>query len=709
MRRWQQLDLQRAAVPVWSALLALAVCLPLFTRGYVLSYDMVWVPRLDLDRPEIWGLGTGLPRAVPSDAVAALLGAVIPAAIVQRLVLFAALFLLAVGTARLLRERPLVAQLAAATLAVWNPFVAERLVLGQWPLLLACAAFPWMIDALNVKGGPRWSVAALALAATALTPATGVMGVILGVIAAWRRGVVSVVLLAGLVNSPWIVAGILHSSISRSDPAAVGLFELQPEGHFGRLGSALTLGGIWNTAVVPTSRTLWLAVLIAVVIGAVMVVGIVTMWRDDRRLLAVLSVAGGVGLAIALAGWLDPDLVARAVADVPAGGLIRDGTRWLALLVPLEAVAFGAGVHTILFGADFTAWEVPVMVFALALPVAAMPDLAWGVGGRLEPATYPTAWSDARRVIETSTVRGDILVLPFSSYRKPSWNHDTSVLDPAGRFFDRTTVTSDDLVARVVGDVPAGGLIRDGTRWLCLLVPLEAVAFGAGVHTILYRAEFTAWEVPVMVFALVLPIAAMPDLAWGVGGRLEPATYPTAWVDARRVIEASTVRGDIVVLPFSSYRKPAWNHDTSVLDPAGRYFDRPTVTNDDLVVSGRTIAGEDPRAARIQRVLRSSNARRGLARQGIGIVVVETDAPGARAALRQVRGARELDVEGTSIRVFALPGARPKAIVESDRQIMTATWVVAGLTLLFALVAAVRGAVERGRRKPVPPGSRSRS
>lgn len=571
MRRWQQLDLQRAAVPAWSALLALAVCLPLFTRGYVLSYDMVWVPRLDLDRPEIWGLGTGLPRAVPSDAVAALLGAAIPAAIVQRLVLFAALFLLAVGTARLLRERPLVAQLAAATLAVWNPFVAERLVLGQWPLLLACAAFPWLIDALNVKGGPRWSVAALALAATALTPATGVMGVILGVIAAWRRGAVSVVLLAGLVNSPWIVAGILHSSISRSDPAAVGLFELQPEGHFGRLGSALTLGGIWNTEVVPTSRTLWIAVLIAVVIGAVMVVGIVTMWRDDRRLLAVLCVAGGVGLAIALAGWLDPDLVARVVADVPAGGLIRDGT-----------------------------------------------------------------------------------------------------------------------------------------RWLCLLVPLEAVAFGAGVHTILYRAEFTAWEVPVMVFALVLPVAAIPDLAWGVGGRLEPATYPAAWADARRVIEASTVRGDIVVLPFSSYRKPSWNHDTSVFDPAGRYFDRPTVTNDDLVVSGRTIAGEDPRAARIQRVLRSSNARRGLARQGIGIVVVETDAPGARAALRQVRGARELDVEGTAIRVFALPGARPKAIVESDRQIMTATWVVAGLTLLFALVAAVRGAVERSRRTPAPPSPRSR-
>ena len=572
MRRWQQLDLYRAAVPAWSAVLALAVCLPFFARGYVLSYDMVWVPQLDLDRPEIWGLGTGLPRAVPSDALAALLGAVLPAAVVQRLVLFAALFLLALGTARLLRERPLVAQLAAATLAVWNPFVAERLVLGQWPLLLACAAFPWLIDALGGKGEPRWSVAVLALAATALTPATGVMGVVLGVIAAWRRGIVAVVLLAALVNAPWIVAGLLHSSISRTDPAAVDLFDLESEGHFGRLGSALTLGGVWNTEVVPTSRTLWLAVLIAIAIGAVMFVGIVTMWRDDGRLLAVLCVAGGVGLAVALAGWLAPDLVARIVADVPAGGLVRDGTRWLALLVPLEAVAFGAGVHTIL-----------------------------------------------------------------------------------------------------------------------------------------YRAEFTTWEVPVIVFALALPLAAMPDMAWGVGGRLEPTTYPAAWSDARRVIEDSRVRGDVVVLPFSSYRRPSWNHNTSVLDPAGRFFDRATVTNDDLVVSGRTIAGEDPRAARIQQVLRGKNVGRGLARQGVGLVVVDSDAPGGTAALRQVRGARELDVVGDSIRVFALPGARPKEVDDEERQIMIATWAVAGLTLILASVGAVRGAAERRRRKPVPQTSRTRA
>jgi hypothetical protein len=560
--------LRRLIVPSWAAALALAVCAPLFAHGYVLSYDMVWVPHLDLDRPEIWGLGSALPRAVPSDAVAALLGAVLPAAVVQRLVLFAALLLLALGMARLLRERPLVAQLAGATFAVWNPFVAERLVLGQWPLLLALAAFPWLIFALSDKDGPHWWLAVLALAGAALSPATGLMGVVLGGAAAWGRGVVRVVILALLLNGPWIIAGLRHGSEAKSDPRAVGLFDLQSEGHFGKLGSALTLGGIWNTEVVPTSRTLVIAVFVAVVMAVVMVIGVAVMWHESRRLLAVTGVAGVLGLAVALAGWLAPDQVSRVVANVSGGGVIRDGTRWLALLVPIEAVAFATGVSSVL----------------------------------------------------------------------------------------------------------------DQRAYAHRLVP--------------------AWVAPAAVLAAMLPLVALPDLAWGAGGKLEPTSYPSSWADARKVIAASKTPGDILVLPFTAYRRPAWNHNTSVLDPAGRYFDRVTVTNDELEVSGHPIAGEDPRAARIGHALKGSDVLHRLSREGIGIVVVETDAPGATQALSEVKGARELEITGDGMRVFALPGATATAVDVHDRRAMVATWGVAGLTLLLGLIGGVRAGVRRLDRKP---------
>ncbi|MCW2769935.1 MAG: hypothetical protein JWR27_1368 [Aeromicrobium sp.] len=561
MRRWRT-----SVLPLWCAALAIVIGAPWLRGGYLLSYDMVWVPRLDLDRPEVWGLGTGLPRAVPSDAVVGLLGAALPAVLVQRLVLLIALFVLGLGMARLLRHRSVAAQLAAATMGIWNPYVAERLVLGQWPVLVALAGLPWLVRAFVEDDAPRWSIAVLALAATALSPATGVMGVVMGVAAAWRHGAVRLLLLAALVNGPWIVSGLHHVDIARTDPAAAALFDLQGEGSLGKLGSALTLGGVWNTDVVPTSRTLLTAAVLAVLLGAVMIVGLVAMWFDDRRLLSALAVPGGVGLVVALGGWLAPDLVARVVEDVPAGGIVRDGTRWLALLVPLEAVALGVGACA---------------------------------------------------------------------------------------------------VAR--------------------------------------RLRHTSWASALPVLAIVLPLAALPDLAFGVGARVEPTTYPTSWAAARETIEKSSVPGDILVLPFTAYRRPTWNDDTPVLDPAGRYFDRTTVTNDALDVSGRTIAGEDPRAARIGRDLAGDDdvlAR--LARRGIGIVVVETDALDAERFLRRLRGARELQVAGDGLRVFAIPDAQAQPVDAGDRRIMIATWSVAGLTLLLALAGVVRRRIERIRSSRLP-------
>ena len=76
--------------------LAVLVLGPALGRGYVLTYDMVWVPDLAL-RSDFLGLGTALPRAVPSDAVVAVLDAVVPGMLLQKLVLLGALVLGGLG------------------------------------------------------------------------------------------------------------------------------------------------------------------------------------------------------------------------------------------------------------------------------------------------------------------------------------------------------------------------------------------------------------------------------------------------------------------------------------------------------------------------------------------------------------------------------------------------------------------------------------
>lgn len=468
--------LLRFAVPLWSAVLALLVCAPLLAPGYVLSYDMVWVPHLDLSRADLWGLGSALPRAVPSDVFVALLGSVLPAAIVQKLVLFGALFASGMGMGALLRSTPLVVRIAAVTLYVWNPFVAERLVLGQWPLLIAYAAVPWLIATLRSDRGVRRPAVVIALAATALTPATGVMGVLLAFLVKPKGESFRLVVIAAAVNAPWIVAGILHAPIARSDGAAVALFDVQSEGNFGRLGAALSLGGIWNSEAAPSSRGMVIGLILAVLMWAVMIVGATRLWREERRLFLGLSIAGAVGLSLALSGWLATDIMASLVRNVPAAGLLRDGTRYLLLLAPLEAVAFGYGAKMLAETVRGVQTRQFLAVIAVVIPLAALPDLAWGVGGKLQPTDYPASWYAARTAISSSDVTGDVIVLPFSSYRRPDWNHGHSVLDPAGRFFDRETVTSDSLFVSgkaIAGEDPRAARIA---RILATASPAKSLA-----------------------------------------------------------------------------------------------------------------------------------------------------------------------------------------------------------------------------------------
>src|SRR3954447_5976928 len=127
---------REAPVLLWSLALALLVLGPALAPGYLLVRDMVWVPDLSLSADAL-GLGSGLPRAVPSDAVVAVLDEVVPGMLLQKLVLVAALAGGGVGVARLLDLRDgrisepaaLVVRLVAVSAYGWNAYVAERLLM----------------------------------------------------------------------------------------------------------------------------------------------------------------------------------------------------------------------------------------------------------------------------------------------------------------------------------------------------------------------------------------------------------------------------------------------------------------------------------------------------------------------------------------------------------------------------------------------------
>jgi hypothetical protein len=458
----------------WSVVLGLLVLGPALAPGYVLSYDMVWVPDLAL-RSDFLGVGSGLPRAVPSDAVVAVLDEVVPGMLLQKLVLLGTLVAAGSGGAALVArlpvrgERPgVAAQCLAASVFVWNPFVVERLVIGHWPVLIGYAALPWLVLAARRHRREGRPGALLLLLPVASLSASAGLASAVAVLAfgTARSRVRANAVLAALVlaaNAPWLFSGLLHAADATTDPAGARAFALRGEGLLPAPLAALGLGGIWNAEVVPTTRDGVLAVAALLVLAALAALGARPWWRGtDRRDAVALVALWVVGYGLAFLGWAAPGSVAWLAENVPGGGLLRDTSRLLGLCVPLVVAltAYGAArADGWLRDADQRRFVGAVLVL---VPVSLMPDAGWGVSGRLSAVDYPASYAATRDAVGDGQ-GDDLLVLPFTSYRAPAWNDGRKVLDPVGRYLRPDFVASDELIVSdvtIAGEDPRGDDVR---------------------------------------------------------------------------------------------------------------------------------------------------------------------------------------------------------------------------------------------------------
>jgi hypothetical protein len=515
-----------------SVLLAVVALAPALGPGYVLSYDMVAVPRLDLTR-DVVGLGDGLPRAVPVDAVVALLTYVVPGWLVQKAALLAALVVAGAGAGRLaqrLLPDDAAALLVATAVYLWNPYVAERLVLGHWALLLGYAVLPWLAGAAaDFRRGDRRALARLVAltGVAALTPTGGLLALLMlcCVLAGyWRRLAIALVAWV-LVNAPWWLPGLLHVGLPGGDPAAgVKAFAVRSENLLGPLGAVASLGGTWNSGVVPGSRDTVLGVLATALVVVVTAAGTQVLRRSaDPWLVGRLAVAAGVGLVLALLGAVPGvrDLLAELIDAVPAAGLLRDGQKWLApwaLLLSLLAGAASARAARVVRDAGVRAL---VPVAAVLVVVALLPDLVWGASGRLRPADYPPEWDRVRAAVAGGD--GDVVVLPWGSFRAFGWNGRRTVLDPAPRYLPGSVVSSDDLA---VGDLRVAG---DGRRSAAAARALDqpdpgAALLALGVRFVLVHVgqPGTAPDPPAGRVVVDTPTLRLLRLAGPVAARQRP-------------------------------------------------------------------------------------------------------------------------------------------------------------------------------------------
>jgi hypothetical protein len=552
----------RRAERLWPAATGLVLGLlalgPALGRGFVLSYDMVFVPAPPVSFADL-GVGGGPPRAVPSDLVVAIAARIIPAEFVEKLILIAIFVLACSGAAALLAtgwsavraqgRLPVLALLVAGVCYAWNPFVAERLIMGQWTLLLGYAGLPWVLREIRWRHGrvSAWRLAvailpaavggfaAMSVTALAAVPVALCRAGSLGIRSPdahpadgpgdpsadrhraegpggrpadqhraetgrerARRLMITLAVIA-VASLPWVIPSLLHPV--HADPAGATAFAARADTPFGALGSLLLLGGIWNAQAVPAgyggaAAACWLAVVLLAGAGYAIA-------ARRRRVCPGLGVAAVAGLCVAALGLTGPTVAAlrAAIAFWPGFALLRDGQQFVAPVALALSVGLGAGVGALIAaarqpgstclvrGTRPAAGPAAVLgAVALAAPLVALPGLAWGAAGRLHAVQYPADWLRARQVIEADGQAGSVLLLPWAEYRRYPWNDGEAVFDPWPRFIARPMIWNDALRVGRTTVAPESERARRLSPVITSPGPLKRALTAAGVRYVIVDA-----------------------------------------------------------------------------------------------------------------------------------------------------------------------------------------------------------------------------
>ncbi|MEI6665221.1 MAG: hypothetical protein WCL53_03630 [Chloroflexota bacterium] len=443
--------------------LTLAVLYPLAQPGYLLLLDLPFGPRpfpvwtfdgTPQHLAPLWLLCDALYRLLPAPEVGGKL--------------FAISVLVAIGMAAApLGGTSRTGRLFTISLCMVNPWVSDRLAVGQLPLLASYAAAMLAFQAaIRVVQQPSRRSAVQLAAAAAVTGAfsphllyvLALVCLLLGATSlvwtrrvSWRAlieaGCIAAVLTM-LLSAYWLVPFLAQPSLlGRFGEADMQAFMTRGDPALGVPFNVAAFYGFWRRAVLTKD---WLPAwwLFADALLLLSVGGLTAFWRQrSTRSLslgllatyaAVLLVACGVAFEPTAGAWR------WAFEHVPGFAGLREPQKASAFLVIITAYAGARGL-TWLRAVVRPRLRPAVVTLALVLPLVAGAGEFGGVGGALEPVRYPAAWYSAAAFLRANGQPSDaVLVLPWRQYSAFEFTRGATVSNPAPSFLPGTIVSSDD-------------------------------------------------------------------------------------------------------------------------------------------------------------------------------------------------------------------------------------------------------------------------
>ena len=453
------------------AILALAIVGPWLQPGYIFALDMVFTPHLRM--PDT------LTSSYMFHAVLHVLNFVAPSSVIQKLLLLCVFFLSGVGMHRLVQivsPHRMGAYFGGVLYAV-NPFTYDRLMTGQYSVLLGYALLPFFVRSLLVflqKPQFRQGVIIAIWVTVISVVSVHTLGsiVIISIVAAalwlaknrrnkpwkglfWKWSVVSIGAFL-LLNCYWFLPllagkGSTAKQIASFTSGDTASFATIGGSFAGKLLQVLSLRGFWaedRDIYLQPSQQIGTWGLLLLLIWLLVVIGLISLWHQRQRAItaffAIIVLAGCI-LAVGY-GWMQ---------HVPILAGFREPQKFAGLIALGFAVLGSEGIANVMRFIknefDSTVGMIAAGSLALLLPIIVTSTIFWGARSQLAARSYPAAWTTVNAQLNADNEHFNTLFLPWHLYMRFGFA-DRVITSPAPQFFDKPVIVSDQ---PELGDVAA--------------------------------------------------------------------------------------------------------------------------------------------------------------------------------------------------------------------------------------------------------------
>lgn len=424
-------------------LLSLIILGPLLLPGYILTMDMVFVPH-----PPLPGQ---INASYPFYAAMHFLSYVIPGDILQKLVLLAILTLCGVGMHRLLQyELPKLNRwviIAASVFYTVNPFVYERLMMGQFAVIAGYSLLPFFIvsfqqflhglDWRQLTRVVGWLLVISVVSIHSVAPAI-ILAALMWIVGLWRHrgtrfwltsltrlaiGTVAIVVISGY----WLIPTILGTNQAASAIGETNDLAFKTQGN---AFAIMRLEGFWaedRGLFAPAHIAATVPIIWQLLVWLTAVVGGVMLWRRYQSKFVLYIGAIVIGIILAFTG-------------IPfLGGAYREPHKFVMLVAIGLTVCAAAGANRF-FQIKKLNTLAPI---AIAIPWLLSPAMLWGFSGQLSVRQYPPEWYALDQKLHSLPDNKSIIFVPWHLYQRFSFS-PRIVAHPAATFFGRPISVSDD-------------------------------------------------------------------------------------------------------------------------------------------------------------------------------------------------------------------------------------------------------------------------